>query len=113
MRPEVTVDSRRSTNSSSSRPHAQASVILNVQRQMWNAPMFAHTNRTCCWPAPTIHLQSRNAITNENRSATVERISAAVAHTSVQKKPTHPLGSSTSTTRIPPPTGRHIATNVL
>ncbi len=75
--------------------------------------MFAHTNRTCCWPAPTISLQSRNAISNENRSATVERISATVADTSVQKKATHPLGSSTNTTRIAPPTGRHIATNVL
>ncbi len=48
-----------------------------------------------------------------NRSATVERISATVADTSVQKKATHPLGSSTNTTRIAPPTGRHIATNVL
>ena len=75
--------------------------------------MFAHTNRTCCWPAPTISLQSRNVISSENRSATVARISATVAFGSVQKKATHPSGSSTSTTRIMPPTGRQVATNVL
>ena len=73
--------------------------------------MFAHTNRTCCWPAPTISLQSRYVVSSENRSATVERISATFADTSVQTKATHPLGSSTSTTRIAPPTGRHVATN--
>ena len=39
--------------------------------------------------------------------------SATLASTSVQKKATHPLGSSTSTTRITPPAGRHVATNVL
>ena len=47
--------------------------------------MFAHTNRTCCWPAPTTSLQSRNVISSENRSATVMRISPTVAFGSVQK----------------------------
>ena len=31
----------------------------------------------------------------------------------MQKNATHPFGSSTSTTRIAPPAGRHVATNVL
>src|SRR4029077_18093567 len=103
----------RSTNSSAFRNQAHASVIVNVHRQMWKAPMFAHTNRTCCWPAPTISLQSRNVISSENRSATALRMSATEAETSVQKNATHPLGSSTSTTRIAPPAGRQVATNVL
>ena len=48
-----------------------------------------------------------------NRSATVERISATLADTSVQKTATHPLGSSTSTTRIAPLTAATSPQNVL
>ena len=36
-------------------------------------------------------------------------MSATLASGSVQKNATHPLGSSTSTTRIAPPTGRPVA----
>jgi hypothetical protein len=40
-------------------------------------------------------------------------MSATVAAGSVQKNAAHPGGSSTSTTRITPPAGRQVATNVL
>src|SRR5688500_7825804 len=40
-------------------------------------------------------------------------MSATVALGSVQKNAIHPFGSSTSTTRVTPPTGRHVASNVL
>ena len=40
-------------------------------------------------------------------------MSATLAVESVQKNATHPAGSSTRTTRIAPPAGRHVATNVL
>ena len=40
-------------------------------------------------------------------------MSATEADGSVQKNATHPVGSSTSTTRIAPPAGRQVATNVL
>jgi hypothetical protein len=40
-------------------------------------------------------------------------MSATVAAGSVQKNATHPFGSSTSTTRMAPPAGRQVATNVL
>src|SRR5207342_2171527 len=86
----------RSTSSSADRDHAHASVIVNVHRQTWNAPMFAHTNRTCCWPAPTISLQSRKVISRLKRSATIPRMSATLAEVSVQKYARHPDGSSTS-----------------
>ncbi len=68
--------------------------------------MFVHTNRTCCWPAPTTSLQSRNVISRRKRSATEVRMSTTDADVSVQKKARHPVGSLTSTTRIAPPTGR-------
>ena len=95
------------------RPQAHASVIVNVHRQTWNAPTFAHTNRTCCWPAPTTSLQSRNVISRRSgrrRAPGCRRRSAAG---SVQKNATQPVGSSTSTTRIAPPAGRQVARNVL
>ena len=60
-----------------------------------------------------ISLQSLKAVSNENRSATVVRMSATLAEGSVQKNATHPVGSFTSTTRITPPTGRQVARNVL
>src|SRR3954454_24020177 len=103
----------RSTSSSSFRPQAHASVSVNVHRQMWNAPMFAHTNRTCCCPAPTTSLQSRKVISRLKRSATIPRISATLAEVSVQKNARHPFDSSTRTTRITPPAGRQVARNVL
>src|SRR4051794_27171179 len=40
-------------------------------------------------------------------------MSATVADGSVQKYARHPAGSSTSTTRITPPAGFHVARNVL
>ena len=40
-------------------------------------------------------------------------MSATLAAGSVQKNATHPVGSSTTTTRTVPPAGRHVATNVL
>ncbi|WP_088256751.1 hypothetical protein [Fimbriiglobus ruber] len=40
-------------------------------------------------------------------------MSATVAAGSVQKYARHPVGSSTTTTRMAPPAGRHVATNVL
>ena len=40
-------------------------------------------------------------------------MSATVADGSVQKYARHPVGSSTSTTRITPPAGRQVARNVL
>ncbi len=75
--------------------------------------MLAHKNRTCCWPAPTTCLQSRNVISRPKRSATAPRMSATFAEVSVQKYARHPVGSSTSTTRITPPTGLQVARNVL
>jgi hypothetical protein len=55
-------EAERSTNSSSFRPQAHASVIVYVHKQKWNAPMLAPMNRTCCWPAPTTCLHSRKVI---------------------------------------------------
>src|SRR6202020_1572632 len=103
----------RSTNSSSLRPQAHASVSVNVHRQMWKAPMFAQMNRTCCWPAPTTCLHSRKVISRLKRSATIPRMSATLAEVSVQKHARQPFGSSTSTTRITPPAGLQVARNVL
>src|SRR5439155_10410201 len=94
-------------------PHAHASVIVKVQRHRWNDPTLAHTNRTCCWPAPTTSLQSRKQVSRAKRSAAAVSTSATVAAGSVQKNATQPVGSSTSTTRIAPPAGRQVARNVL
>ncbi len=58
---------------------------MKVQRQMWNAPMFAQMNRTCCWPAPTTCLHSRKVISRLKRSATIPRMSETLAEGSVQK----------------------------
>jgi hypothetical protein len=52
-------------------------------------------------------------ISRLKRSAIVSRMSATLAETSVQKNARHPVGSSTSTTRIRPPAGRQVARNVL
>src|SRR5262249_27975073 len=49
-------------------------------------------------------------------AAAVQRREAdlvSLAAVSVQKNATHPFGSSTSTTPMAPPAGRHVATNVL
>ncbi len=48
-----------------------------------------------------------------NLPATFPRMSATPAVGSEQKNATHPLASSTNTTRMAPPAGRHVATNVL
>jgi hypothetical protein len=48
-----------------------------------------------------------------NRAATAPRMSAILAAVSVQKNATHPRGSSTRTTLIAPPAGRHVTANVL
>jgi hypothetical protein len=59
--------------------------MVNVQRQTWNAPRLAPTNRACCRPAPTTSLRSRNVISRLKlkRSATAVRMSATEADGSV------------------------------
>ena len=47
------------------------------------------------------------------RSATCVRMSATLAAMSVQKNARQPSDSFTNKTRIAPPAGRHMATNVL
>src|SRR4051812_22669335 len=101
------------TSPFASRFQAHASVIVKVHRQTWKAPTLARTSRTCCWPAPTTCFRSRKQVSRLKRPATLPRMSATVAAVSVQKNATHPFGSSTSTTRMAPPAGRHVATNVL
>src|ERR1700753_2307350 len=70
---------------------------------MWNAPMFAPMNLTCCWPAPTTCLHSRKVISRLNRSATIPRMSATLAEVSVQKYALHPVGSAPRATPDRPP----------
>src|SRR3982751_5566583 len=64
--------------------------MVNVHRQRWNALTLAHTNRTCCWPAPTTSLQSLKVISRLKRFATAPRMSATLAETSVQENARHP-----------------------
>ncbi len=86
-------EAERSTNSSSFRPQAHASVSVNVHRQTLNGPMFAQMNRTCCWPTiaewiePNVQIENvvygRGKARNSARTS-VTGIGYAMTHYPVQ-----------------------------
>src|SRR5262249_11189946 len=93
--------------------HAHASARLYGHRFRLKQPTLLSRLRTCCWPAPHTSLTSLFVCSIAPRSAIASRTSAALARGSVQKKASQPSSSRTSTTRITPPAGRHVARNDL
>src|SRR5262249_29911095 len=93
--------------------HAHASTNEYIHRFRLNAPTQAYTLRTCCCCAPHTSLTSWNVSSIALRAAIASRIDSTLAVMSVQKKATQPSSSATSTTRMAPPAGGHVATNVL
>ena len=105
---------RRSVSSDLGTSQQQSSTNVYIHWFKCQQPMFDHTLRTCCCPAPQTSFTSWKCSSIAQRAATASKISRTSADVSVQKYGAQlPSSKRTITTRIWPLTNSEVARNVL